>query len=163
MRTHINGDIDISHLLFGFLCLKHLAQIYILLAHLSGNQTQRNKGGDIVSCCQKVSICIAGDTSLFFDLLHIVHCMLQLTDAAVVILEDLTARSKEKRATEYACAPHLEAKIYRVKPIPPTTHLLSQQHELDQRSFWGTVPLLATDFRTLPTMWAVILTCDKFR
>uniref|UniRef100_A0A224Y973 Uncharacterized protein n=1 Tax=Rhipicephalus zambeziensis TaxID=60191 RepID=A0A224Y973_9ACAR len=98
MRTHINGDIDISHLFFGFLCLKHLAQIYILLAHLSGNQTQRNKGGDTVSCCQRVSISRAGDTLLFFDLLHLVHCVLQLTDTAVVILEDLTARSKEKRA-----------------------------------------------------------------
>lgn len=34
MHTHIKGNIDISHLFFGFLCLKHLAQIYILLAHL---------------------------------------------------------------------------------------------------------------------------------
>lgn len=116
-----------------------------------------------MSCCQRVSIRRAGDVLLFFDLLHLVHCMLQLTDTAVVILEDIAVRSKEKCTTTYACALHLEAKIYRVKPIPTTSHLLSQQHELDQRSFWETVLLLGTDSRMVCTPWAVILTRYKLR
>lgn len=67
--------------------------IYILLARSPGNWTRCDKGGDIVSHCQRVSLHMKQEARFaVLDLLRIVHYILQLTDTALVILVNSVAR-----------------------------------------------------------------------
>lgn len=80
VRTRSHKTATLISLTFPFWFLVSNAfgtNIYILLAHLLGNQTWRNRSSDIVSCCQGVSICRAGDAFLFLCSIHPVHCMVQ--------------------------------------------------------------------------------------